>query len=92
MASFAFGALLGGVSALTAEGATLVSAAGSALQSGLLFTGVETLVKDGVQFIEKEFAQGRKEPNVSPLQENTDIKEKTLLGRRQLLRDLQKKK
>lgn len=91
MASFAFGALLGGATALTAEGATIAGGIGSALQSGLLFTGVETLVRDGVKFVEKEFAHTRKEPDVSPIQANTDIKEKTLLGRRDLLKRLQRK-
>lgn len=88
MASFAFGALLGGAQALAAEGATLAGGIGAGLQSGLLFTGVETLIKDGVQFVENQF----RKPETSPLHDNVDINEKTVKGQRQLLKKLIDKK
>ena len=92
LAPLAFGALLTGIPALTAEGATLTGALGAAATGGLMFQGVDNLVREGINYIKNQSGADRKQPETSELQDNTDINNKTSSGERKLLMGLIKKK
>lgn len=77
--------------------------AGAALLGGAIITGIgfvaggqivqatEHGIIKGYNYIKNEFADNRKNPDVSPIQENTNINTKVTNGERELLKELLKK-
>jgi hypothetical protein len=82
MASLAAGAALLGGAVVTGAGF---------VAGGQIVQAAEQGIIKGYNYIKNEFADKRKNPDVSPIQENTDINTKITNGERELLKELLKK-